>query len=211
MFLVSSCSCLRSIHWSQVLSWEWRCSWSSADRRCSNYIWVINNCIAYKGATYIRGFTVQTTGDELLNMKKKCWFLANAIFSVGIVLLILNVILPTESMDFQLLGNQSHGWTGVVSNNPGAVLKFSPFTGIPGTHMLWCVFGICLKKFLNKQSSGRRFGILMWRHVNETKGGYRYDSKVSIVRRSQWYINIHVWQSPSYSLTWMNYNLLMSF
>ena len=47
-----------SIHWSQVLSWEWRCSWSSADRRCSNYIWVINNFIAYKGGTYIRGFTV---------------------------------------------------------------------------------------------------------------------------------------------------------
>ena len=49
MFLVSSssCSCFRSIHWSQVLSWEWRCSWSSADRRCSNYIWVINNFIAY--------------------------------------------------------------------------------------------------------------------------------------------------------------------
>ena len=47
MFLVSSRSCLRSIHWSQVLSWEWRCCWSSADRRCSNYIWVINNFIAY--------------------------------------------------------------------------------------------------------------------------------------------------------------------
>ena len=58
MFLVSSCRCLRSMHWSQVLSWEWRCSWSSADRRCSNYIWVINNFIAYEGATYIRGFTV---------------------------------------------------------------------------------------------------------------------------------------------------------
>ena len=58
MFLIFSCSCLRSIHWSQVLSWEWRCSWSSADRRCSNYIWVINNFIAYQGATYIRGFTV---------------------------------------------------------------------------------------------------------------------------------------------------------
>ena len=43
--IVSSCSCLRSIHWSQVLSWEWRCSWSSADRRCSNYIWVINNLV----------------------------------------------------------------------------------------------------------------------------------------------------------------------
>ena len=58
MFLVSPCSCLRSIHWSHVLSWEWRCSWSSAARRCSNYIWVINNVIAYWGATYIRGFTV---------------------------------------------------------------------------------------------------------------------------------------------------------
>ena len=27
MFLVFSCSCLRSILWSQVWSWEWRCSW----------------------------------------------------------------------------------------------------------------------------------------------------------------------------------------
>ena len=58
MFLVYSCSCLRSIQWSQALSWEWRCSWSSADRRCSNYIWVINKFIAFWGATYIRGFTV---------------------------------------------------------------------------------------------------------------------------------------------------------
>ena len=32
MLLVSSCSCLYPIRWSQVLSWEWRCSWSSADR-----------------------------------------------------------------------------------------------------------------------------------------------------------------------------------
>ena len=40
-------SCLWPIHWSQVLSWEWRCSWSSADRWCSNYIWVINNFITY--------------------------------------------------------------------------------------------------------------------------------------------------------------------
>ena len=47
MFLVSSCSCLCPIHWSQVLSQEWKCSWSSADRRCSNYIWVINKFIAY--------------------------------------------------------------------------------------------------------------------------------------------------------------------
>ena len=58
MILVSSCSCLCPIHWSQVLSREWRCSWGSADRRCSNYIWVINNFIAFSGATYIRGLTV---------------------------------------------------------------------------------------------------------------------------------------------------------
>ena len=44
-----------------MLSREWRCSWSSTDRRCSNYIWVINNFIACSGASsYIRGFTVDT-------------------------------------------------------------------------------------------------------------------------------------------------------
>ena len=53
MVFLSSYSCLCPIHWSQVLSQEWRFSWSSADRRCSNYIWVINNFIAYKGASYI--------------------------------------------------------------------------------------------------------------------------------------------------------------
>ena len=58
MILVSSCSCLCPIYWSQVLSWEWRCSWSSADRRCSNYIRVIINLIAQKGASYIRDLTV---------------------------------------------------------------------------------------------------------------------------------------------------------
>ena len=44
--------------WSQESSWEWRCSWSSADRRCSNYIWVINNSIANSGVAYIRGLMV---------------------------------------------------------------------------------------------------------------------------------------------------------
>ena len=62
MFLVSSCSCL--IHGSQVFSREWRCSWSSAYWRCSNYIWVINKCIAYWDATYIRGLKV--CGEALI-------------------------------------------------------------------------------------------------------------------------------------------------
>ena len=58
MCLVSSCSCLCPIYWSQVLSREWRCGRSSAERRCSNYIWVINNLIAHIGASYIRDLTV---------------------------------------------------------------------------------------------------------------------------------------------------------
>ena len=54
MFLFLSCSCLCPIHWSQVLRWKWRCSWSSADRRCSNYICVINTFITFQCASYIR-------------------------------------------------------------------------------------------------------------------------------------------------------------
>ena len=48
MILVSSCSCLSPILWSCVLSREWR--------RCSNYIWVIMNLIAYSCATYVKRF-----------------------------------------------------------------------------------------------------------------------------------------------------------
>ena len=66
MFLVLSCNCLYPICCRQVLSREWRCSWSSADRRCSNYIWVINNLIAYWSATYIRDLTVINTRPSYL-------------------------------------------------------------------------------------------------------------------------------------------------
>ena len=58
MILISSWSRLCPILWSQVFSREWRCSWSSADRRCSNYIWVIDSLIAYWGASYIRDLMV---------------------------------------------------------------------------------------------------------------------------------------------------------
>ena len=60
MSVVSSCSCLCLIRWSQVLSREWRCSWSSTDRRCFNYIWSINSFIASQGVTYIKCLTVYT-------------------------------------------------------------------------------------------------------------------------------------------------------
>ena len=64
MFLIWFCSCLFPIHWSQVLSWEWKCSWSNAERQCSNYFWVLHNFIAYLSVNYIRGFKIinfQTT------------------------------------------------------------------------------------------------------------------------------------------------------
>ena len=67
LFLVSSCSCLCPIQWRQVLSREWRCSWSSTDRRCSNYIWVIDNFIAWYGATYIGDLMVS---KDVLNVPK---------------------------------------------------------------------------------------------------------------------------------------------
>ena len=41
-----------------MLSREWRCIWSSGDRRCSNYIWTIDNFIAHQGASYIRDLTL---------------------------------------------------------------------------------------------------------------------------------------------------------
>ena len=74
MFLVLSCCCLCLIHWCQVLSWEWRCSWSSADRLCSNFIWVINNLIAYWGVAYIRGLMVLSKWyPMLLVWKLRCF------------------------------------------------------------------------------------------------------------------------------------------
>ena len=77
MCLVPSCNCLCSIHWSYVLCREWRCSWSSAGRRCSNYIWVINKFIYFKGAPYMRGLTVlsEPTMSQFTNayMRHQSW------------------------------------------------------------------------------------------------------------------------------------------
>ena len=72
MFLVLSCSFF-PIYWSTVLSRGWRYSWSSAGRRCSNYIWVINNFIAYYDATYIRSLSV-VIDEFYVVIPKQCWF-----------------------------------------------------------------------------------------------------------------------------------------
>ena len=78
MIPVSSCSCLFPIPWSQVLSQWWRCSWSSADRRCSNYIWVISKFIVHYGASYISGLTVNTyTHEHACNCEWLCIIIIN--------------------------------------------------------------------------------------------------------------------------------------
>ena len=84
MFLVSCFSCLCPIHWSQVLSQEWRCSWSSADRQCSNYIWVITNRIAYQGPTYIRGLMVNLvdTPNVIVTNVATAWWCVSNLFLV---------------------------------------------------------------------------------------------------------------------------------
>ena len=73
MLLESACSCHCATYWSQVLSVEWRCSWSSADRRCSNYIWLINNLIGYKGASYITDLTVYQFLFQITNLTHCGW------------------------------------------------------------------------------------------------------------------------------------------
>ena len=70
-----------------MLSREWRCSWSSADRRCSNYIWVVDNFIAYQGATYIRGFSVVS------DIAAKMPLVKNPIFLMKIRLSVLSSII----------------------------------------------------------------------------------------------------------------------
>ena len=83
MFLVPSCSCLCPIYWSHVLSREWRCSWGSADRRCSNYIWVIDNLIANLGASYIRELTVYSLCTlQILYCASTCMYYFSDIYYI---------------------------------------------------------------------------------------------------------------------------------
>ena len=117
MILVSSCICLCPIYWSQVLSREWRCSWSSADRRCSNYIWVINNLIAYWGASYIRDLTVMLTNHWHLN-------------KIAVILQTFSNVLPWKKI--LCVGQISH-W----------ILLLDPINNQPtlALIMTWCLTG----------------------------------------------------------------------
>ena len=86
------------IYWSQVLSGEWRCSWSNADRRCSNYIWVTNNLIAYWSASYVRDLMVYGIGYHCV-----CRWLSTKMCSLKKVPMIRNCILLAMKLDSKWL------------------------------------------------------------------------------------------------------------
>ena len=113
-----------------MISPEWRCNWSSADRRFSNYIWVIDNVIAYKGASYIRGFTVGhfgvvasrsargISGDDVrFRLCVRLWRLPNGRFVLDghlderqlLAVRLWRLVYPMESLywmkDIQVRGN----------------------------------------------------------------------------------------------------------
>ena len=87
MFLISSCSCLCPIHWSQVLSREWRCSWN---RRGSNYICVVGAAPTGAAPTTSEWSTIllpakvrpilevwwylwQVFSDDRIELSRCCW------------------------------------------------------------------------------------------------------------------------------------------
>ena len=71
---LSSCSFPRAIYWNHGLSREWRYNYSSANRRCSHYIWVCNNFIYYKCASCIGDLTVNSF-IYLPMPQSRCWIL----------------------------------------------------------------------------------------------------------------------------------------
>ena len=80
-----------------MLSREWRCSWRSADKRCSNCIWVIDNLIAKWGGSYIRGLTVVMAGTATTSCKMNITRYPSIRLSFPICPPILSVVLPQIS------------------------------------------------------------------------------------------------------------------
>ena len=180
MFLVSSCSCLCSIHWSQVFSWDWRCSWSSANRWCSNYIWVINNFIAYQGATYIRGFTivlpsqwtVKSTWCNRIWPCHRCLHLHSRYSGHTAHHLILENKEGKHYISTRTAGSVFHHWLSKVTANERRCYACTVFS-----HWLWLCTAIDRKwalvwwKFTINISSGTYPGRWVWYHVTAWLAG----------------------------------------
>ena len=90
-----------------MLSRKLRCSWSSADRWCSNYISVISNFIA-QGVTYIRGLTV--CGIQPIEALWPIWFYAseNWVISVSGNGKSHTCLVPCHNLNYRKTSNISH-------------------------------------------------------------------------------------------------------
>ena len=106
-----SCRCLCPIHWSQVLSPSWRCSWSSTDRQCSNYIWVINNFYFL-----IRCVLYVKLRSELLHLSTQPSFHDDTMLSVVLALCEGN---PLVTKHYWLLVRESIGHSLLHSQHKG--------------------------------------------------------------------------------------------
>ena len=108
-----------------MLRRELRCSWSSADRRCSNYIWVINNLIAYQGVPYIKDLAVNflSTHTIFYSSKKRSYTYLNKWFCVF------------KSLSPHLYNN-NNGWR-IVLWTQREVVSSIPSSGCNITWWLW--------------------------------------------------------------------------
>ena len=84
MFLVSSCSCLCAIYWSQVLSWEWWCSRSR-----------------------VPGNAPTTSEWSTILLPTKVQLILEVLWGLGLLMLLLLVSLASASMMMTMQVNQS--------------------------------------------------------------------------------------------------------
>ena len=127
MFLVSSCNFLCPISKRQVLSWERRCNWSSANRRYSDYIWVINKLIHTKVRLILELWrhssfniitlqSVSRTPHEWISVRRYLWLCFHALLRIVqyFVTTLSTGIYYTQK---KLKHEYGHGLcTGIVSN-----------------------------------------------------------------------------------------------
>ena len=109
MSLASFCNCLCRNYWKHMLSQEWRWSLSSADKRCSSYIWMINSFIAHQCATCIRGFTVYHVSDA--------WIVSNLLLDAGYYPLTAMCTHSTLAVDEQFRDSRRCTSTPLCSQN----------------------------------------------------------------------------------------------
>ena len=137
---VSSCNCLCPIHWSQVLSREWRCSWSSADRPIKVRL-ILETWRYFKIVGIQEGRCFSWSIDIIIDNVRTWWRHQMEWFSTLLALCAGNSLV-----------------TGEFPSQRPVMQSFDVF------------FHLCLNKQLSKQSWGWWFEMpscSLWHHCNE--------------------------------------------